>query len=125
MNTSHQQPAYPLGVPPPGTTVVTTTTVTSGLPIPPVHERVSFIGQRVYSPGLKAIFWLSFLLLLNEMLMMLTKYHFFGVMVALTIMSLFFLRYFEGTFNKVVLGMVVLSIVLDIVWVVNKLKVSC
>jgi hypothetical protein len=92
MNTSQPRPMAP-----PGTTIVTTTieAIPQGLPPPPmIPDRISLIGQRVYSPGLKAIFWLSFLLLLTEMMVMMTKYHFLGVLLALTIMSLFFLRFF-------------------------------
>ena len=68
---------------------------------------------------LKFALILLFLLIALELLLMFHKHHFYNLLVYGIILSVFFLNYFDPTYIKFLLANVVLSIVLDIVWLIG------
>lgn len=53
-----------------------------------------------------------------ELFLMFHKHHFFNLMVYFLVFAMFFLGYFDRTYMRVTLGAILLSSVLDLIWII-------
>lgn len=64
------------------------------------------------------MFYLSVFLLLVEIMLTVQKHHFLGILTALAILAIFALNFFNEAYIKVVLGLILTSVISDVMWLV-------
>ena len=80
------------------------------------RRRESQFFMKRSSAALTLMFCLAVVLLLVEIAITVQKHHFLGILAALSILAIFALNFFNSPYIKVVLGVVITSVVSDIVW---------
>ena len=73
--------------------------------------------------GLKIVLWIAMISLGLEIIMMFHKNHFYTLLSECSVLSIFFLNYFDSTFIKIVIGNLLLSSVLDMIWEITNARV--
>lgn len=74
--------------------------------------------------GLKIVLWIAMISLGLEIIMMFHKNHFYTLLTLCSVLSIFFLNYFDSTFIKIVIANLLLSSVLDMIWEITNARVS-
>jgi hypothetical protein len=67
---------------------------------------------------LKFVMMFTLIGLLVECLVMFHKHHFFSLLALLAVLAIFFLNYFDQSYMRFVLVNLIVSIVLDVVWLI-------
>lgn len=91
----------------------------------PIIENTAAILVPTFDRRISAIFWLSIGVFCLELIIMVFKYHFLGILCSLAIIAAFFLNYFRERESKSLAWLLILNIVFDITWIIYKTKVRC
>jgi hypothetical protein len=75
-------------------------------------------SPREESTSLKLVFLLTFMMLLLEIFCMYVRHHFLNILVYISVLSIFFLQYFDGTYIKTLLIMLGLAVGFDVSWLI-------
>ena len=70
------------------------------------------------SLSLKIALIVTFVLIALELILMFHKHHFYNLIVYCLVLAVFFLNYFDATYVKFLLANILLSMILDIVWLI-------
>lgn len=81
--------------------------------------------RRYFSSTLRTVFYLSILLLAFELFVALSRPNFFGVVTALLLLAIFWLNYFDDYYNRFVMAMLVVSSLLDGIWMLLGINDFC
>ena len=82
-----------------------------------MHSQI-FMKRSSYA--LTLVLYLGFLLLLLELLGMMGKYNFFGLLCSLAVLAIFGLNYFDKKYLRLALVVLVLGVMIDILWIFCK-----
>ena len=70
------------------------------------------------SLSLKIALIATVILIIIELILMFHKHHFYNILVYCLVLAVFFLNYFDSTYVKFLLVNILLSILLDLVWLI-------
>ena len=77
----------------------------------------SQIFMKRSSTALTMIFYLGLLVFALELLISIHKLHFVSLLTILAVLAIFGLNYFDQNYIKLVLGMLIASVTLELLWV--------
>ena len=83
------------------------------------------IPRRYFSSTLRSVFYLGMLLLILELFVALSRPNLLGIMIALALLAIFWLNYFDGCYNKFVMVMLLLSSGFDVMWMLLRMNYFC
>jgi hypothetical protein len=84
----------------------------------------SQIFMKRSNTALTMIFYLGLLVLALELFITIHKYHFVTLLTAIAVLAIFGLNYFDKSYIKLVLGMLIISVLLEIFWILSYMGVN-